>query len=163
MNNHKAFLPRSKFLRSLPKKRISASVMLFNARGSLLMVKPWYKQYWTLPGGSVDAWESPSEACRREVWEEVGIRLRSVRLLAVFYDNRRSKRDEIIHFVFLGGRVSSTIKTQRKSADGEIEEVRFVPRNRIGAFASPKFSRRIRTLLDSVRGKRIVYFEAAER
>lgn len=162
MTEHKRFVPRREFLRSLTKKRVSASAMLFDSRGRLLLVKPWYKEYWALPGGSVDTWEAPSAACLREVKEEVGVRLKTVRPVAVFYDNRRAKRDEIFHFIFTGGRLSKVQRESTHIVDGEIEGVRFVPRNQIASYASPKFSRRLRLFLKAVRSRRVVYFEATE-
>ena len=39
------------------------------------------RSYWTLPGGGLEAGETPAEAAVREVWEETGLRVRAVRLL----------------------------------------------------------------------------------
>ena len=50
---------------------------------SILMVRhvePSHS-YWTLPGGGVEAGESPAEAAVREGWEETSLRVQSVRLL----------------------------------------------------------------------------------
>ena len=50
---------------------------------SILMVRHVEpsRSYWTLPGGGVEAGESPAEAAVREVWEETSLRVQSVRLL----------------------------------------------------------------------------------
>ena len=39
------------------------------------------RSYWTLPGGGLEAGETPAEAAVREVWEETGLRVKAVRLL----------------------------------------------------------------------------------
>ena len=39
------------------------------------------RAYWTLPGGGVEAGETPAEATVREAWEETGLRVTAVRLL----------------------------------------------------------------------------------
>lgn len=39
------------------------------------------RSYWTLPGGGLEAGETAAEAAVREVWEETGLRVRTVRLV----------------------------------------------------------------------------------
>jgi 8-oxo-dGTP diphosphatase len=39
------------------------------------------RSYWTLPGGGLEANETPAEAAVREVWEETGLRVQAVCLL----------------------------------------------------------------------------------
>jgi len=50
---------------------------------SILMVRHVEptRSYWTLPGGGLEAGETPAEAAVREVWEETSLRVQSVRLL----------------------------------------------------------------------------------
>ncbi|SAK78869.1 NUDIX hydrolase [Caballeronia fortuita] len=40
---------------------------------ALLLVKPSYRREWNLPGGSVDAGETPEAAALREIDEELGL------------------------------------------------------------------------------------------
>jgi ADP-ribose pyrophosphatase YjhB (NUDIX family) len=55
--------------RGLPRKRMAAGVLLFDACGRVLLVDPVYKDYWDVPGGVVESNESPRDAARRELGE----------------------------------------------------------------------------------------------
>jgi 8-oxo-dGTP diphosphatase len=62
----------------LPRIPASAGALLFDDSGHVLIVNPTYKAHWTIPGGIMEAdGETPWEACRREVQEEIGIALRA--------------------------------------------------------------------------------------
>jgi 8-oxo-dGTP diphosphatase len=54
-----------------------------DAAGRVLLVRPTYKEHWEIPGGMVEASESPHEAPAREVAEELGIDRPVGRLLCV--------------------------------------------------------------------------------
>ncbi len=51
--------------------------------GKILMVKEGVDGGWTLPGGWADVGYSPFEIAAKEVWEEAGLEVKPVRLLAV--------------------------------------------------------------------------------
>lgn len=56
---------------------LTASVLFTDAHDRLLIVRPARpRASWTLPGGLVEAGESPMEAACREVREELGIEIR---------------------------------------------------------------------------------------
>lgn len=63
----------------------SAAGVLFvgPTTGSILMVKPHYRQHWDIPGGMVEDGELPREAAKREVMEELGVDVEVGRLLVV--------------------------------------------------------------------------------
>ena len=68
----------------LPRIPASAGALIFDGRGRLLIADPTYKEHWTIPGGIMEAdGETPWEACRREVREEVGLSVGRGRLVAV--------------------------------------------------------------------------------
>ncbi|HEX7483914.1 MAG TPA: NUDIX domain-containing protein [Candidatus Saccharimonadales bacterium] len=53
-----------------------ARVLVWNKHGELLLVRNWGgKPQWGLPGGGVDRGESSLQAARRELYEEIGIRI----------------------------------------------------------------------------------------
>jgi 8-oxo-dGTP diphosphatase len=69
--------------RSLARKRMGAGVLFLDAGGRVLLVDPVYKDPWEIPGGVVDADESPGQAAVREVREELGLALPLGRLMVV--------------------------------------------------------------------------------
>ncbi len=62
------------------------------------------RAYWTLPGGGLEAGETPAEAAVREVWEETGLRVRAIRMLFersyfITKDGRETKNPEYVFLV----------------------------------------------------------------
>jgi 8-oxo-dGTP pyrophosphatase MutT (NUDIX family) len=55
--------------------------------GKILLIQRSDDHTWAMPGGLLEVGESPAQGAERELWEEAGIRGRSVRMLAV-YDTR---------------------------------------------------------------------------
>ena len=53
--------------------RIAAGALFHDESGRILLVKPTYKNGWDIPGGYVEPGETPSEACAREVFEELSL------------------------------------------------------------------------------------------
>lgn len=68
---------------------VGAVTLVYDRRGRVLLLRrgpgaPWMPGRWGLPGGGIDAGETPAEAAVREAWEEVGLTLSSVSLLGIF-------------------------------------------------------------------------------
>lgn len=138
---------RKSFHQSLPKKRMSAGALFFDENGRLLLVDPTYKPGWEIPGGVVEAGESPREACRREVREELGLERPLRRLLCVDYIRARPPRTEGIAFLFAGGVLApADIDRIRLPAD-ELSRFRFCPPEKLARYARPRLLRRVRHCL----------------
>lgn len=60
------------------KKVEVSSVAVFNSEGYLLMGIRNDSNKWTLPGGKADDGESPETCAHRELWEEAGIKIKSL-------------------------------------------------------------------------------------
>lgn len=88
---------------TLPRKRMGAGVLLSDERGRILLVEPTYKPYYEIPGGSVEADESPYAAVVREIEEELGLPVRPGRLLVTDWVPPRPDRTEGLMMVFDGG------------------------------------------------------------
>lgn len=92
---------------SLPTKRMAAALLFFDDTDRLLLVEPAYHQdHWELPGGCVEANESPHAAAVREVREELGLTVQPGPLLAIDWVPPRPDRTEGLMLVFDGGRLS---------------------------------------------------------
>jgi 8-oxo-dGTP diphosphatase len=68
---------------SLPGVVATAGALIRDAAGNVLVVKPNYRDHWTLPGGICEFGEPPHAGCAREVAEEIGLDLPVGRLLSV--------------------------------------------------------------------------------
>jgi 8-oxo-dGTP pyrophosphatase MutT (NUDIX family) len=101
------FGTRREYLSNLPKKRMSAACLVFNGSGSLLLVKPSYIKEWHLPGGVIEAMESPRIAADRELKEETGLSIKSQTLLCVDYKQILSQDDEAVLFLFDYGDITA--------------------------------------------------------
>jgi 8-oxo-dGTP diphosphatase len=86
---------------AVPRVPASASALVFDARRRLLVLKPTYKSGWTLPGGEMEgSGESPWQACRREVFEECGLRVTGGRLACVDFRRPKPDRPGGVRFLF---------------------------------------------------------------
>ncbi|MGH3757484.1 NUDIX domain-containing protein [Actinophytocola sp.] len=67
-----AVLPVDQYVAGLARKRMAAGVLFRDKAGRVLLVEPSYKPNWEIPGGAVEADESPWDAAVRELGEELG-------------------------------------------------------------------------------------------
>jgi 8-oxo-dGTP pyrophosphatase MutT (NUDIX family) len=118
-----------------------AAGILFLRDRQVLMVRPTYKGFWDLPGGYVEVGESPRGAAAREVWEELGIKVKPGALLVVDWAPTESEGDKIL-FLFLGPRFSEDVRFSLST--DEVAEARYVGENELDTLTIPRLARRIR-------------------
>ena len=83
---------------------LSTDCVIFDGRGRVLLIRrgnPPFKGEHALPGGFVEIGETVEDACRREVLEEVGIKVGKLRLIGVYSDPDRDPRGHAVSVVFL--------------------------------------------------------------
>lgn len=69
--------------------RVTCDAAIFDNEQKILLTKRRDNGLWTVPGGSLNAGESVTEACEREVLEETGLIVRATRLIAVYSSPHR--------------------------------------------------------------------------
>jgi 8-oxo-dGTP diphosphatase len=135
---------------SLARKRMGAGALFRDGSGRVLLVEPTYKPNWEVPGGAVEAEESPTAACRREVLEELGLDRPVGRILAVDWVPSRPERTEGLMLIYDGGVLTrDDIAAIRLQAD-ELASYAFIEAGRVPELASALLARRIAACLEAV-------------
>jgi 8-oxo-dGTP diphosphatase len=111
----------------VPRIPASAGALIRDEDGRLLILKPTYKKNWTIPGGQIEPHdESPWEACRRETFEECGLRVEYGRLACVDFLRVNRTRPGGVRFLFDCGAFDATQLRAIVLDGSEIEAHRFV-------------------------------------
>lgn len=117
--------PRAEWLAGLNRKISGTGAYLFDESGNILIVKPTYKDGWSVPGGVVEENESPLECVKREILEELGISVKIKNLLILDY--RKDSELESYQFIFNGEEISEEKKLLIRLQEDELSEYRFLP------------------------------------
>ncbi len=144
----------------LPKKVVAAGMLFHDERGRALLVEPTYKPLWEIPGGVVEARESPSAGARREVLEEIGLDITPGRLLALDYSPPRDgRKQEVQIIVFDGGRLSDDQLSRIRLQEDEIASYRFVEIAEAERLLAPILARRVKACLEALKTGETLYLE----
>lgn len=87
----------------LPRKTAAGGALIRDRAGRILFLEPTYKPTLDIPGGIVEYDESPYDACRREIQEELGLDLHIGNLLVVDWVPAHGPWSDALAFVFDGG------------------------------------------------------------
>lgn len=118
---------RAEWLASLNRKISGTGAYLFDENGNILIVKPTYKEGWSVPGGVIEENESPLDCVKREILEELGISLNIKKLLVLDY--RKDPELESYQFIFTGETITENQKSQIRLQESELSEIKFLPTN----------------------------------
>ena len=84
-------MPMSEYIRGLRAKIGSSvlevptvSVLIFDDRERVLLVRHVEGNDWTTPGGMIEPYETPADAAVREVWEETALYVQLTHVVGVF-------------------------------------------------------------------------------
>ncbi|MGH3769669.1 MAG: NUDIX domain-containing protein [Pseudonocardiaceae bacterium] len=147
------------FTDSLPRKRMAAGLLLFNVEGKVLLVEPTYKPHWELPGGIVEADESPRDAAQRETSEELGLDCAAGRLLVLDWVSPTADRPEGVVTVFDGKVLSDTEVARIVVPPEELHGFGFFDLAEIDSVLPPVLTRRMIAAVQAWRGNTTVYLE----
>ena len=150
------------YYKNLPKKRIGSGVLFFNKHQELLIVKPVYKDHWSIPGGVVDENESPRSTCIREVKEEIGLDIENLQFLGVDWLSLVPEVGDMLQFIFFGGVLSLEQIKEIKLDPKEISEYQFLPIEKALTLLSKKMKVRISKCFAAIKNKTTVYLEDGE-
>lgn len=138
--------------------RMAAGALFFDDQGRVLLVKPTYKDHWEIPGGYVEPGESPLQACRREVCEELGIDPPLGRLLVVDWAPNAGEGDKIL-WIFDGGQLDVEMLSAVTLRADELERMEFHPPERLDHLLIPRLARRVDMAIRARQGKETFYVE----
>jgi 8-oxo-dGTP diphosphatase len=142
--------PGTGYWASLDRKRSAAGALLSDGAGRLLVVEQTYREGWHLPGGGVDAGESPRGACEREILEEVGLTRTVGRLLVCEWVRGDPLRGELLLFVFDGGTLSDDEVASIVLPPDELSAHQLVdPAEAVALMGTPASARRLRVALEA--------------
>ena len=120
----KPLLSPADWYASLPAVYASACLLLTDTQDRVLLVKPNYRSYWAIPGGMVEADETPHECAAREITEEIGLDIKTGDLLVIDWIPPEGDRPRVMtNYIFDGGTIDdpSAIRIQ----DQELDDIRF--------------------------------------
>jgi len=133
----------------LPTLPASAGALIRGRKGRLLILKPTYKDGWTVPGGVIEIGESPWQACRRETKEECGLDVTSGRLVCVDFLHPKPGRPGGMRFLFDCGVFDDAMLATVVIQPAEIAESRVLPLEAALPMLSGPVRRRVRAAFTS--------------
>jgi 8-oxo-dGTP diphosphatase len=133
-----------------PRVQRPAAYAVVVADGSVLLTRLAGSNLWTLPGGGIDHGEHPSDAVRRETFEETGLELQGARLVDVDSQHFTGRSPRAVVEDFHGvrflyrGTVPLTVPPAVQEIGGTTEDAAWWP---VGELGRVRLSTVVRTAL----------------
>ncbi|GAB2875900.1 NUDIX domain-containing protein [Streptomyces mayteni] len=145
------------------RKRVAADVILRDVTGRVLLVKPTYKEGWDLPGGMVEANESPLDGAMRELWEELGVRPHIRGVLTMDWDPAHGPWDDQLVLIFDGGELAPEVAATLAPHDEELSACVFFTQEDAIAALRPRIRRRLVQALEALKANEARYLESGHQ
>jgi 8-oxo-dGTP diphosphatase len=147
------------YIAALPRKRMGAGALLTDGEGRALIVEPGYKDYWEIPGGVVEADESPHAAATREINEELGLQLSLGGVLVIDWVPPRPDRTEGLMMVFDGGTLTAEQTGQIRLQTDELRSWAWCTEKEAAQRLSDLLARRLGAALQAHKKGTTTYLE----
>jgi 8-oxo-dGTP pyrophosphatase MutT (NUDIX family) len=145
----KNFMPWDEYVKTLGKKCCGVGAIIRNNNGEILLEKLSYKDYWSLPGGSVDDGESPKVTLVRELKEELSLEITVGELIYLRYLPVNGNKPESLQFLFDGGKLADEQINAIKVDGEEVLEFKFVKIEEMEKYVA--ISKRVEIIKEAVR------------
>lgn len=155
--------PAVDYTTTLPRKRMGAAMLLRDEEDRILLVEPTYKDYWELPGGSVDQDESPYSTAVRELKEELNLDRAPGRLLVADWVPPSGTRTDGVMFVFDGGVLDAALVAEIVLPDAELRSWAWSTPDQAQQRLSPLLARRAAAARHAARHGVTLYLENGTR
>lgn len=119
----RAFVEPEIYYAQLAAVHVATGALITDMGGRVLLVKPFYRPHWLLPGGMADDSEPPEVACARELDEELGLGVEVGRLLVVDWAPPSGHRRRPILYLLFDGGVLDGLGIRLQHA--ELDDARF--------------------------------------
>jgi 8-oxo-dGTP diphosphatase len=150
---------RARYYASLATKRMGAGLVCRDATDRILLVQPTYKPTWEIPGGAVEADESPAAAVAREVREELGISLPVGPLLVVDWIPAQHPKTEGLMMLFDGGVLDEAVSRRFSLPAEELSDWAFVAADGLGQYVTHSMAQRLQAALVALNAGGPLYLE----
>lgn len=158
-NNIEKIISDEEYYGNLPKKHIGAVVVIFNEAHQLLLIKPTYKDGWSIPGGGVELDETPLTTALRETKEEIGLDLKEINLVCIAYTPQSGIKPETLQFIFYGGELSKNNIIKINLDKNEHSEFKFVDIQEAIALLDERKKTILPQVIEAIKNGKTVYVE----
>ena len=144
----------------LSRKTVGSGAVFLDEKQRILIVKPNYKEGWNLPGGRVENDESPTEACAKEVFEEIGLKKSIQQLACVQYMKKAAMNHDHIRLAFFGGILSESEIRSIKLQQEELTEFKFAALSEMKGYVDQHLLSLIESAIAAQRENKVIYIES---
>ncbi|MGY0232684.1 NUDIX domain-containing protein [Longispora urticae] len=127
----------------LPRKIIAGGALIRDSSAHILFVEPRYKPFLDIPGGIAEEGESPLQACRREIEEELRLDLEIGAPLVVDWTPAHGVWGDSIQFVYDGGVLTDEQIAAIRLPDDELASLVFLTLDEATDHLRPSMARRM--------------------